>query len=263
MALYCYIKVPPGKGRFFIKKYVFFTQVKKISPFFLVCCGLSLVFFVSYSFFSYQVLVFKKSRKRIVAPISELAMAEAQGFVNPLVAGAFTQKSKDPNQQGEEIDYNLITNWFPTAVIPPVTPSKITHYTLAIPKLKINEAVVEVGGIEVKKTLVQYPGTAFPGEFGNVVIFGHSVLPAFYNPKDYKTIFSTIPTLEKGDQILVSSDGIEFIYEVVFYKEVKPEDIDILEQRFDQQTLSLVTCVPPGTYLRRGIIIARLFNPAI
>ena len=51
---------------------------------------------------------------------------------------------------------------------------------------------------------------------------------------------------------------MSFVYEVEDYFEVKPEEIDILEQHFDRQTLSLVTCVPPGTYLRRGILRARL-----
>jgi sortase A len=40
-----------------------------------------------------------------------------------------------------------------------------------------------------------------PGEYGNIVIFGHSTLPQLYNPKDYKTIFTYLPSLEKKDHI--------------------------------------------------------------
>jgi len=40
--------------------------------------------------------------------------------------------------------------------------------------------------------------------------------------------------------------------------EVEPEDLSILEQRFDDSYLTLVTCVPPGTYLRRLVVRARL-----
>ena len=193
------------------------------------------------------------------APISELAIAEAQGLVNPLVAGIFTKRSESfPSEKREAIDYNLINNWFPTAPVSPVKPSKITHYALSIPKVRIENATVEIGGIKIKESLVHYPGTALPGEFGNVVIFGHSILPVFYNPKDYKAIFSLIPTLKKGERIYIYFDGIEYIYEVFEYKEVKPEEINVLEQRFDQQTISLITCVPPGTYKKRGIIRGRL-----
>jgi len=257
MALYAYIKAPPGKGKTFIKKKKFFIKFKKGTPFLLVSGGLISISLVVYYIFSYKLLVLKKAKREIITPISEVTVAEIQGLINPLVAGAFTEE-KNSAFKNEEIDYDLISNWFPTAPIPPIKPSQITHYTISIPKVKIKKAVVEIGGIQVKKSLIHYPGTALPGEFGNVVIFGHSVLPVFYNPQDYKSIFSLIPTLEKGDKIYVFFDGIEFIYEVVSYKEAKPEDVNVLEQRFDQQTLSLVTCVPPGTYLKRGIVKARL-----
>jgi sortase (surface protein transpeptidase) len=39
---------------------------------------------------------------------------------------------------------------------------------------------------------------------------------------------------------------------------VKPEDVFILEQNYEEKTLKLVTCVPEGTYLRRGVITATL-----
>ena len=259
MALYAYLKIPPGKGEFFLKKKVFFTKCKNLSPFFFTTGGLILIFFVAYSFLSYKFLVFKRVREKIDAPISELAIAEVQGLVNPLAAGVFPNRSETfQSEKREEIDYDLVNNWFPTAPVSPVKPSKITHYTLSIPKIRIENAIVEVGGMKIKENLVHYPGTALPGEFGNVVIFGHSILPVFYNPKNYKSIFSLIPTLKKGERIYIYFDGIEYIYEVFDYKEVKPEEINVLEQRFDQQTLSLITCVPPGTYKERGIIRGRL-----
>jgi sortase A len=261
MVLYAYIKAPPGKGKFFIKKKVFFAKLKNISPFFFVLTGIICLSFVPYSIFSYKILVFEKLREEIIAPISEIKIAEAQGLVNPLVAGVSDQAAETSSLSSQEqIDYDLINNWFPTAPLLPVKPSKITHYTLSIPKLRIKSAVVEIGGTKVKDHLIHYPGTALPGEFGNTVIFGHSILPIFYNPEDYKSIFSLLPTLNKQDKIYISFDGIEYLYEVVSYREVKPAEISVLEQRFDQQTLSLVTCVPPGTYLRRGIIKARLVS---
>jgi sortase A len=43
-------------------------------------------------------------------------------------------------------------------------------------------------------------------------------------------------------------------------KEVKPTDVSVLEQRYDEKTISLVTCIPPGTYLRRLIVKAKLLD---
>jgi len=97
-----------------------------------------------------------------------------------------------------------------------------------------------------------------PGQYGNTVIFGHSVLPQFFNPKNYKTIFSTLPTLKKGDEILIDFDGVLYRYEVVSLQEVLPENVSVLEQHYNAEYLTLITCVPPGTYLKRLVATARL-----
>jgi sortase A len=164
------------------------------------------------------------------------------------------QDTKSPN----EPDFTNPNVWFPTAPKLSPLPSKITHYNLSIPKLKIENAVVEVGGADLKKSLIQYEGTVYPGQFGNTVIYGHSVLPQFYNPKNYSTIFALLPTLKNNDEILVDFDGIRYRYLVAEMVEVKPADISVLEQRYDDSFVSLITCVPPGTYLRRLVVRAKL-----
>ena len=154
--------------------------------------------------------------------------------------------------------FNEPADWFvnPPSFVP--FDSKITHYTLTISKLGINKAVVMIGSGDLSKSLVQYPGTALPGQKGNTVIYGHSVLPQFFNSKNYKTIFSTLPTLKEGDDLLLDFDGITYKYKVIKLFEVTPKDTSVLEQHFDGEYLSLITCAPPGTYLRRLIVRARL-----
>lgn len=184
-----------------------------------------------------------------------------------LTNSRFTQQLVSPltSQRailGEEatVDYSNPKSWFPDAPVLPPKPSRITHYNLSIPKLKIEDAIVQIGGEDLMESLIHYPGTALPGQYGNVVIFGHSVLPQFFNPRNYKTIFSTLPKLEEGDEILVDFDGIQYRYLVKKIIETKPEDVAVLEQRYDSQWLSLITCVPPGTYLRRLIVRAQLVS---
>ena len=177
-----------------------------------------------------------------------------QELISPMETNQITVLGE--SKQG--VDYNNPTNWFPSASVLPPRTSKITHYNLAIPKLKISQAVVQIGGEDLKKSLVHYPGTALPGQYGNVVIFGHSVLPQFFNPKNYKTIFSTLPTLEGGDDIFLDFDGVAYHYQVTQIVETLPEDVSILEQHYNGEYLTLVTCVPPGTYLKRLAVRARL-----
>lgn len=161
---------------------------------------------------------------------------------------------------GEEtsVDYTDIRSWFPAAPVLPPQPSRITHYSLSIPKLGIEKATVQIGGEDLMESLIHYPGTALPGQYGNVVVFGHSVLPQFFNPKDYKAIFSTLPRLEEDDEIVVEFDGISYYYQVEKLVETSSEDVSVLSQNYDSQWLTLITCVPPGTYLKRLLVRAQL-----
>jgi sortase A len=194
-------------------------------------------------------------------PILKFQFQYASGFsqlINPL-----SSKSTNLSQNIlGSVDYTQISNWFVT------DPSNSNNqlfsnsnnltYLLSIPKLKIKDAVVTVGSMDLKKSLIQYPQTALPGQLGNAVIFGHSVLPQFFNSKSYLTIFSTLYKLEQGDEILINYDNVEYKYIVDEMFEVKPTDLSVLEQSFDQKSLTLITCSPPGTVLRRLIIKASL-----
>jgi sortase A len=142
--------------------------------------------------------------------------------------------------------------------------SKVQYYTISIPKLKIDSATVAIGGEDLNKSLVQYPGTALPGRHGNAVIFGHSILPEFYNPKNYISIFSLLPTLQKGDLISVNYDGVSYTYQVEELFEVLPTDIQVLDQDPSDSFLTLVTCVPPGdpSNPERLIVRARVVPPS-
>jgi len=156
-------------------------------------------------------------------------------------------------------DYTQVSLWFPNKPQSSiVTDTPVKQYQLSIPKLNIKDAVVIVGGEDLSRSLVHYLPQSMPGEYGNVAIFGHSTLPQLYNPKDYKSIFTYLPSLEKGDSIYVKIGDIEYQYEVASMTVVKPTEISVLEQNRETSFLTLVTCVPPGTYWNRLVIKARL-----
>lgn len=160
-----------------------------------------------------------------------------------------------------DFDDTQASNWFPEAASNEVFfSSKVSYYTLSVPKLKIENATVAVGGENLSENLIQYPGTTQPGKNGNTVVFGHSILPIFYSPQNYMSIFSTLPTLQKGDEIGINYDGIFYKYRVEAMFEVSPTDIQVLDQDTSDSFLTLVTCVPPGDPRKpkRLIVRARL-----
>jgi LPXTG-site transpeptidase (sortase) family protein len=167
----------------------------------------------------------------------------------------------------DELDYTNLSNWFSGGALPELQADRevteVKSFIIDIPKVNIENAVVNVGGTDLNSSLISYAGTALPGDPGAPVIFGHSVLRQFYNPsvknpRRYNSIFSTIMTLKTGDEIFVTSGGVKYTYIVNNKTEVKPEDVYILTQKYDAKQLKLVTCTPEGTYLRRGVVTAQL-----
>lgn len=195
-----------------------------------------------------------------VVPIIEFQLEYSIKFgqiINPLSSKFYNQSG---NILGEmTTDYTQLNNWFINdGSNSPLSSTIQDSYTLSIPVLKIKDAVVDIGSLDLKKSLIQYPQTALPGQLGNSVIFGHSVLPQFYNPKSYLTIFTTLYRLQQGDEIFINYDNVKYKYLVEEMFEVKPTNLSILEQRFDGKYISLVTCSPPGTLLRRLVVRARI-----
>ncbi|OGM38612.1 hypothetical protein A2962_02700 [Candidatus Woesebacteria bacterium RIFCSPLOWO2_01_FULL_39_61] len=161
------------------------------------------------------------------------------------------------NFKFSKVDYTKVSNWFEGEEKENFTSPEISFFTISIPRLRIESATVAIGGEDLSKNLIQFPGTALPGKIGNAVIIGHSILPQFFDPKNYLSIFSTLPTLKEDDVIYVNYDGVSYKYMVENLFEVKPDDIQILEQNPAGSYLTLVTCTPPGHPLKPRRLIVR------
>lgn len=220
--------------------------------------------------------------EKLILKVSAVVLA-LSGFVilfttfYPIVSYQSTAKQKYPELISplvedkratnlDDADYTRASNWFVGGAQRGDfldTDSKVMHYTISIPKLDIKDMTVAIGGDDLSKNLIQYPGTAVPGKLGNTVVFGHSILPIFYNPEDYLSVFSTLPTLEKGDIVKINYDGIVFTYEVEEMFEVRPTDLQVLEQNKNDSYLSLITCTPPGhpEKPKRLVVRARVVPP--
>ncbi len=220
---------------------------------------LGILFFINaaYPIVSYQLLVAPRFVPSFISPSSESAIAQSFGTAQETWQSPLPAKAEVLGTEIDLVDYTKVSNWFPSEKAT-FTENESAIYSLSIPKLRVEEAKVVVGMEDLRKSLIQYPSGGLPGKYGNTIIFGHSVLPQFFNPKNYLTIFSTLPTLRAGDEIIIDYNQITYKYVVEQMIEVQPDDISILAQRNDDSYLTLITCVPPGTYLRRLIVRARL-----
>lgn len=214
--------------------------------------GSFLLFWSFYPILSFEIYSRLFLQRGILTPVPKSDKVSALEEANA-VLGSFTAFSSNLR------DFTQANVWFPSK---PQTNllknTNIKEYTLSIPKLNIKDARVVIGGEDLAKSLVHYLPQSLPGEYGNVVIFGHSTLPQLYNIKDYKTIFTYLPSLEKNNKVYVKINDVEYEYQIYDMVVVSPDQVSVLEQKTDASYLTLITCVPPGTYWKRLVVRAKL-----
>lgn len=123
---------------------------------------------------------------------------------------------------------------------------------------RVNNTTKEVSS-NLEKGVIQVNGTALPGEKGNVYITGHSS-NYLWTTGDYKSIFSVINRLVAGDLVYVNYGGTVYVYKVYDQKVVAKDDLSIMAKTNDSR-LSLVTCWPLGTSLKRMVVLANQIYP--
>ena len=72
------------------------------------------------------------------------------------------------------------------------------------------------------------------------------------------SIFTYLPTLDIGDTVLVTVGETSYEFTVEDKFEVKPSAVEVLEQKYDNSYLNIITCVPVGQTARRLIVRAKL-----
>jgi sortase A len=109
--------------------------------------------------------------------------------------------------------------------------------------------------------VVHYPNTAFPGQEGNIVIFGHSS-EAWWAPGNYKYVFTLLDKLQIQDLIYLNYKGTRYVYRVYDIKVVQPDDLSVLNQS-SGHLLTLLTCTPVGTAQKRLVIRSQQILPKV
>ncbi len=131
------------------------------------------------------------------------------------------------------------------------------------PDPKAAEPRVEIGRIEIPRIGLDvpmfegvslttldngpghWPGTAMPGQIGNVVIAGHRV--------SHSRPFRHIDQLQVGDEVVLSTADGRFVYLVAGAQIVEPDALHIVDQT-PEPTATLFACHPPGSTRQRYVV---------
>jgi len=120
---------------------------------------------------------------------------------------------------------------------------------MEIPRLRLSVMVFEgIDKTTFRRAAGHIPGTALPGQPGNVGLSGHR-----------DTFFRPLKDLRIKDEVQIATLRGNFKYEVESLRVVEPEDVGVLAASADN-VLTLVTCYPfyyVGPAPQRWIVRAR------
>ena len=140
----------------------------------------------------------------------------------------------------------------------PITPPSDTYAaepvidmgSISIPKLGVEMTMYE--GIRLSTLDYgpgHWPGTALPGETGNVVVGGHRT--------SKHRVFRNVDQLVPGDEIIFDDESGQHTYLVNKVQIVEPTAMWIVDPT-DTPTVTLFACHPPGSTSQRIIVFADL-----
>ncbi len=138
-----------------------------------------------------------------------------------------------------------------------------TDFSIVIPKIGANAKIIpniDAGNEKIYLEALNHGvahalGTAFPGEGGHIFLFAHST-DYFWNVGVYNAIFYLLNKLESQDEINIFYKGYRYVYKVINKKIVDPSQVEYLTQKSNKEFLTLQTCWPPGTTLKRLLVFA-------
>ncbi|WP_436794940.1 class E sortase [Actinospongicola halichondriae] len=147
-------------------------------------------------------------------------------------------------QRPEDIDPSIELPQPEPAPSNPYAPTaEVRHGTLEIPAIGLSQTLFEgVTLTAINRGPSHWPGSAMPGEVGNVVVAGHRTT--------YSKPFWALNELVPGDELIFTIDGTETVYVLDRTEIVYPTDIHIIEQTHER-TATLFACHPRGSARQR------------
>jgi sortase A len=121
---------------------------------------------------------------------------------------------------------------------------EVVHGTLELPTLGVEQPLQEgVTLTAINRGPSHWPGTALPGELGNVVVAGHRTT--------YSRPFHDLDLLAPGDPLVFTmNDGTVWTYEHTGTEIVGPDAMHIVNQA-PEHTATLFACHPKGSAAQR------------
>jgi LPXTG-site transpeptidase (sortase) family protein len=114
----------------------------------------------------------------------------------------------------------------------------------------------------LRNGLIQISGTSLPGEMGNVFITGHSSNYS-WTKSQYNSVLALLDNVVIGDLVQIKFHNVNYVYRVKKIFVVNPSESSVMKSDDKNVTLTLMTCTPVGTNLKRLIVQSEQIIPAV
>lgn len=229
----------------------FFRNRKKIVGTISIFFGLATLLYFFFPIFSYHLYLSSAfAENDIQAPLPQRFVLGRETSIKGLFSSGISNMTSN---------FADARNWFPNVRKDTKTTQRVSEYEFSIPSQNISHMKVSAVDFDLSKHLVQYFSTSkSPVENGTSVIFGHSTLPQWFDPKNYMAIFANLHLLKDGDNIVLTVNGRDYNYKVFSRTIVESNDPNIFSQAYDNSYITIITCTPPGTTWKRLVVRASL-----
>ena len=213
----------------------FWPNLRKINPFLFYGSAGVLIFFISFIFLNSGALYL---RWVVFETRGEIAYDEPATAQNQLFSPASTKMNR--------ADYNASAD------------------TIIVSKLGIRAPLVSAAGTSQKELdealnqgVIFYPGSALPGQNGEMVLAGHSSVWPWVKT-EYGQVFTLLDKLTSGDTVSIIYNNRQYDYQITGQEILNPNQVKISDT--DRQVIKLTTCWPVGTTLKRLVVYGELIE---
>jgi sortase A len=143
----------------------------------------------------------------------------------------------------------IINSYIP----PPLpTPGPEQARRIQIAKIGVDKPIVQGDDWDqLKKGVGQHPGTAIPGQQGNLVLSAHNDI--------FGEIFRHLDRLVAGDEFIVSTERTAYTYVIREIRIVEPTAVEVMEPT-EHASATLISCYPYQINTQRIVVVADLVN---
>lgn len=133
--------------------------------------------------------------------------------------------------------------------------------SLAVPMVWSTSTDEKILEKDLEQGVVHYPTSGVPGQFGNMIVAGHSSNYA-WAPGEYNSVFKDVNKLSAGDIVVIrvsqqNGKVFDYKYKIIEKKILEASNDWIFEDFPNEQILTLSTCWPIGTDISRLVLRAK------